>query len=216
MDNQTYSQSKPKSKSRPAPANFLEALRDLGASASQGVTNQVKDIGSEAWNQISGNFPDYPDFPSSYPTQPLSPRKPFESGFPSESELKYRRQAFFERQKAAQEKVVFRKEDQQTKLQIQSLQEEIKKLANSTQNLAQEVQVAAMQAPVDPGSYHVSFFEKLRQVIRDIKKRIDDSATWLSTMNVKGKKQSYYWSQVGKSGTKYLLSQERYMTNSAG
>lgn len=207
---------KPKKSKSSYTDSFLEALRDLGSSASKNVSDQVGGFASDAWGQMTGiyptnqsnpnqsDFPQYPDFGNQ------------ENPWQKNEQLRYKKQAFFERQKTAYEKVVFSKADQQTKMQIQSIQEELKKLAASTQNLAQEMQVAVMQAPVNPGVYHVSFFEKLRQTIIAIKKRIDQSASWLGAMNAKGKKQSYYWSQVGKSGTKYMLSQERYMQTSAG
>ncbi len=197
--------------------SFLEALRDLGSSATSSVTDGVKDFASDAWSQLSGNYPtdqSYPDFPN-LPQASGRLRNPGRM-FPSESENRYRKQAFYERQQRVNEKTLFSKTEQQTKLQIQAIQEEIKKLAASTQNLAKEVQVAALQTPVNPGRYHVNFFEKLRQTIILIKKRIEESASWLATYNGKSKKQDFYWSQVGKSGTKYMLSQERYMSNSAG
>lgn len=217
----------PKPKKGYHPANsdsFIEALRSLGSSGGKAASQTFKDFSSEAFNQISGtqrNQPEPPSYPGFPPASSNFPKFP---GFPGsekpwgpDRESKYKRQAFFERQKATVEKVVFTKTDQQTKLQIQSLQEEIKKLAASTQNLAKEISTSAFQAPVNPGTYHLSFFEKLRQTIRDIRKRIDSSASWLSAANSKGKKkQNFYWSQVSKSGTKYSLSQERYMQTSAG
>jgi len=202
----------PKPKRSPRPQNtdsFLEALRDLGSSSFKSVGDQTKDFAQEAWKQLTGKFPsgDASDF-----SVPQFPDPETESFY----ETKNKKGVFFERQRSTYEKVVYSKADQQTKLQIQSLQEELKKLASSTQNLTREMQVATLQAPANPGIYHVGFFEKLKSTIIAIKKRVDESASWLSTLNSKGKKQDFYWSQVGKSGTKYMLSQERYMSNSAG
>ena len=47
------------------------------------------------------------------------------------------------------------------KLELHVLMQELSKLASVTPKLAQEVQIAAFQAPVNPGIYHLVFFEKL-------------------------------------------------------
>jgi len=114
------------------------------------------------------------------------------------------------------EKLVFNQADQEIKLQVTATQEELKKLALSTQNLAKEVETAAVQTPVNPGIYHLNFFERLRQKIILLKKKIDESATWLGEFNQRSAKRNYYWAQVKKSGTKFMLSQERYMATQAG
>lgn len=200
-------------KNTPLSDNFLEALRSLSSDVTQTASRQLGDFTSDMWGQLNGTQSDHPVSP--YPNSP-SYDQFSDYGQQAESPQPYKRQVFFERQKSAQEKIVFSKADQQTKLQIQSIQEELKKLAASTQNLATEIQSAVMQSPVNPGVYHVGFFEKLRLTIIAIKKRVEESASWLHTLNSKSKKQGYYWSQVGKSGSKYLLSQERYMQTSAG
>ncbi len=199
-------QSKPKKSTKLANDSFLEAIRGLGSSTATGA----KDFAGDAWNQLSGTYPkpDYPDYPDfdRFPT-------PDRLG----SQDKYRKQAFFERQKSANEKVVYSKEQQQEKQQIVAVQEELKKLATSTNNLAREIQVAAITPTVNPGKSDFNFFEKLKSLIQEIRKRVDQSASWMSAMNSKNnKKQGHYWGQVQKSGTKFSLSQERYMTNSAG
>lgn len=115
-----------------------------------------------------------------------------------------------------QEKLLFTRNDQETKLQVEAIQEELKKLALSTKNLTKEVEIAAKQVPVEPGIYHLSFFEKLRQSLVFLRKKVEESATWLAAFNQKDKKRNYYWGQVKKSGTKFMLSQERYMSTQFG
>lgn len=140
----------------------------------------------------------------------------------SQAQLEAQKEGFFRRfeqefrQPRPVEKLVFDQNQQEIKLQVAAIQEELKKLALSTQNLAKEVKTAAQQTPVEPGVYHVSFFEKLRQTLVLLKKRIDESATWLAEFNHRAKKRNYYWAQVRKSGTKFMLSQERYMATQVG
>ena len=115
-----------------------------------------------------------------------------------------------------QERLIFTQAEQKSRLEIKTVQEELKKLASSTKNLAKQVEMATFQAPIEPGIYHLSFFEKLRQTIILFRKSIEESATWLAAFNQRGKKRNYYWRQFKKSGTKFLLSSERYMATQAG
>jgi len=111
-----------------------------------------------------------------------------------------------------QEKILFTKNEREIRLQVEAIQEELKKLALSTKNLTKEVEIAAKQMPVEPGVYHLSFFEKLRQSLVFFRKKVEESATWLAAFNQRAKKRNFYWAQVKKSGTKFMLSQERYMS----
>lgn len=139
--------------------------------------------------------------------------KPPEQISPEEVSRRYQEQFWRARR---QEQLVFSRAQQETQLQIKAILEELKKLVDSTKNLTKEVEIAAEQVPVEPGVYHLTFFEKLRRAIILFKKRIEESATWLAEFNQKAKKRNYYWAQVRKSGTKFMLSAERYMSTSAG
>jgi len=115
-----------------------------------------------------------------------------------------------------QEKLIWTHQEQETKLQVAAILEELKKLSKSVKQLDQEVEIATAQVPVEPGIYHLSFFEKLRQTIVLFRKRVEESVNWLATFNQRAKKRNHYWGQFKKSGTKFLLSQERYMSTQAG
>lgn len=106
--------------------------------------------------------------------------------------------------------------EEAVKKEIDALREAILKIAKATQNVGREFEKAAFETPVAPGTYHLSFFEKLKSALETIKRSLDDSASWLHTMNERSKKVPYFWAQVRKSGTKYMLSSERYMQMSAG
>lgn len=115
-----------------------------------------------------------------------------------------------------EEKGVSDVKEQQLQLQVKTLQEELNQMAKATKDLEKEVEIAAFQAPVKPGAYHLSFFEKLSHFIRAFRTKIDSSAAWLAAFNQRSKKRNYYWAQVRKSGTKFMLSGERYMATQAG
>ena len=46
---------------------------------------------------------------------------------------------------------------------------------------------AAEKMPTKPGVYHVTFFERLRQIIKFFRERIEESRTWLKLMSSKKK-----------------------------
>lgn len=187
---------------------FLEALRDLGSGFVDSVAHDVVGgVAQQAYNQITGK-----NGGELKPNQTID----FQELRQREEEQKSRnfRQDFLDLRR--QEKLIWSQQEQQTKLQISAILQELKKLALATKNLAKEVDVAANQVPVEPGVYHINFFEKLRETIILFKKKIEESATWLSACNQRAKKRNYYWGQVRKSGTKFMLSHERYMATQTG
>lgn len=207
---------KKRNKKRPISSdNFLEALRDLGSDVIDSTIHDVVEGTAEsAVDQIRGRKPEKA-------SGTLSPNETIDLGkiTSREEETRERLRRQFTQEHAdlrRQEKLLFTRQEQEVKLQIKAIQEELKKLAESTQGLAEEVKVATMQASVEPGVYHLTFLERLKQAIQFFRKGIEDSKTWLALANQRAKKRSYYWAQVRKSGTKFMLSSERYMATSAG
>ena len=115
-----------------------------------------------------------------------------------------------------EEKIIYSREQQQIKLQIKTLQEKIKQLAKEQAGLMAEAEKAAFQAVANPGTYHLNFFERLINLLELARKKISESKTWLQLSNQRSKRRSHYWGQVKKSGTKFMLSQERYMATQSG
>lgn len=206
--NQTRSSKRPAIQS---PENFLEALRGLGKSVSDEIISQAKSVVSE-------------DIPESFGANTSGTLKPNEafslndvqsaekSGFNrAESEFTQRlsqmRQMEYNR---------LLQQESASKKQIQGIREEIAKLAKSMGELAQEVQVATLQAPTNPGIYHKNFYAHLRSVIASLRAKVESSKNWLHASNSRAGKKSGYWSQVSSSGTKFMLSSERYMVTSTG
>lgn len=187
--------------------NFIEKLREMGSDLGDSVAQDVvKGLPSTAYDQLAGRKR----------SGDLRPNESLSLEERQERE-QFRRRLNREFYRFRQEeRLVFKQGEQKTRLQIQAIQEELKKLAESTKDLVKEVEIAAKTEPIDPGVYHLNFFEKLRQTIITLRKKIEDSASWLSLFNQRTKKKGYYWAQVRKSGTKFMLSQERYMATQAG
>lgn len=132
-----------------------------------------------------------------------------------EKELRIR-ERMIAQQKSEEEKVRQKNRQKEVQKQIEQLREAILKIAKSTQNVSLEIEKAAFEAPAAPGIYHLNFFEGLKRALELIKKRLDDSATWMQAFNRRNERMPFYWQQVKKSGTKYMLSNERSVATSVG
>jgi len=180
-----------------APDSFLEALQELG----KGVVSEAK---IQVQNVVTQDIPQSFGFSGDlHPDQPVS----VESLHKTEVRFNNRLQ---------QERLLYLRSETETKQQITAILQEIQSLAKSTGQMAHEVQIATMQAVVNPGVYHRNFFEQLRSFIKAIRAKVTESRHWLATQSARASKRSYYWGQVGASGSKYLLSSERYMVTSTG
>lgn len=98
---------------------------------------------------------------------------------------------------------------------IESLRQELEILSKSIASLNTEVNKAVMEIPVNPGIYHLNFLERLRTIIVDIRRNIDDSRTWLA-LSAQKNKQKKYWGMYKKHGTTFGLSHERSVSTQAG
>ena len=85
----------------------------------------------------------------------------------------------------------------------------------NTQELAEEVQIATMQAPVEPGIYHLVFFERLLEFIKSFRQNIGQAKNWLQSSNKRAQKKNY-WANYKKHGGKFLLAADHYVSRSAG
>ncbi len=200
-----------KGRAPPRYDNFLEALRDLGRSTVREGTTQIKQA-------ITGDVPEMFGLANHGTIQPhesvaLNQLQTAEKTGEAKAEARFARQLTEMRD---EERARLLREESTTKQQIQSIQAEILKLSKEAGELFKEVEVAAVQAPVNPGIYHKNFFSQLRSLILNLRRRVQDSKEWLSVTNSRASSRGFYWGQVGKSGTKYMLSSERYMVTSTG
>jgi hypothetical protein len=132
-----------------------------------------------------------------------------------EENQKLRNQISFERNLSNDEKRIAQDKGQELRLELNALMQEVQKVAASTQNLAQETEIAVMSAPVEPGVYHITFFESVLEFLQSFRKKIDFAATWLQSSNKRAEKKNY-WSMYKKKGSSFLLSPDHYLQRSAG
>lgn len=191
--------------------SFFEAFRELGKDTARTGKDTVRNMTSDMIGQV---------MPGS--RQPLSGEIRANQAVDFEAEIVRREQEARKKERAhfeyvkRKEQLVFSRKQEEIKAQIEAIQEELKKIIGEASELTSEVELAVEQSIVNPGIYHLNFFNKLRQILILLRKKITDSKTWMHTVNSRAKHRSFFWAQVSKSGTKYMLSQERYMSTQAG
>ncbi len=194
----------PKNKKQVRTANILESLKDTSGVAPS------KDF----MRQLFGR-----QVPEKKYSGELSPYGGVEidsilSG-EQEKNQKLEQQLALERNLRQEEKALVDKKTNELKLELHVLMQELSKLASVTPKLAQEVQIAAFQAPVNPGIYHLVFFEKLIEFVKSFREKIEDANLWLHNANKRAEKKNF-WNLYKKHGGKRLLSAEDYSQRSAG
>lgn len=198
------------------PANFIEAFKDLGDSFKKQAGDASLGAGQGIIDQLFG-VPKT-NKQTTHKTGELHPDQPFnfEEYLQSREKtiLSQERQRF--QRRIQEEHLIFHQKNEEAKIQIRLVQEELKKMAQATQGLSEEIKKATLSAVVDPGTYHENFFDRIKKLIQFARKKIVESRTWMETFNQRAAKCSHYWGNVQKSGTKYMLSHERYMSTQAG
>jgi len=180
--------------------NVLETIRDLGSGVGKAVTQDVMGkIGADALASVTGRIPSSGELKANEPLE-FSTEKQTTPAVRPRTEISH---------------PVFRQEDMRIKEQIEAVRSELKALAASVTNLHQEVTRTITEMPVDPGVYHVNFFEQLKSFLLALRERVDDSRNWLSTFNARRKKIGY-WGMYKKHGTQFGLSSERTTATQAG
>ncbi|MFZ2024985.1 MAG: DUF5660 family protein [Microgenomates group bacterium] len=195
-------QSKPNAK-RPNPYivgdNVLETVRSIGGNVGKTLSQDVvQEMGNNMLRDIFGTqAPKELQQNESVAVQPEAPvKQPV-----SNSELM---------------KPFIQKDIQETKAQLESIRKELQMLSKSIKGFHQEVEKAIMEMPVNPGVYHINFFEQLRSFLQSLRETLDNSSTWLAAFNANSKKKKGYWGKYKKHGTTFGLSSERTASTQSG
>jgi len=99
---------------------------------------------------------------------------------------------------------------------IEQILVELEKLIESSSELESRFEVLAIQQTTDePGTYHLNFYEWLLGMIQSTRHKIEDSGAWLSALQNKKSKRSY-WAMFKKHGTSFGMSNERMVSTQTG
>ena len=149
-------------------SNSLEVLNELesiGKSVSKQILAEAKSIPGEFVDQLFGV-----NSQAKYSGE-ISPGEAVEFSEIWDNQQQERKRAGIqirlERKFLEEERIRVERKTNELKIELKLIQEELLVLAENTQGLAEETQIAAMQSPIEPGLYHVIFFEKLLEFIKE-------------------------------------------------
>ncbi len=180
--------------------SILESLRDLGGGVAQSVKKDVAGkVANDAFTSLVGGVPNKGEIPENGIEMPKESKEVHPQHMHHESDHAQRTKA----------------EQTQVQQQLEAVRKELKALSASLGQLNQEINRAIEQAPVDPGMYHLNFYDRLRSVISNLRQQVEDSRTWLN-LTTGRKKQKGYWGKYKKHGTQFGLSSERTVATQSG
>lgn len=196
--------------------NVLESLKDVGSTAQKNIQEELlKGTSEEFLKQLFGQKEEKKFSGEIIPGETLEFNEVY-SGQREENE-KLQKQLNYERNLSNEEKGLNERKINELRVQLQALMQEVHNLAKVTQKIGEEVEVASMQAPANPGVYHLVFFEKLLEFIQSFRRKVENAEVWLQASNKRAERKNFWGTFVSKKGgTKFLLSSEHYITRSAG
>lgn len=198
---------------------FARALQEIGGTTVKQASTIPGGMFSDAMESLLGTH--------SSPPQPedTNPSNPFAKALQESKQLnpEQQKEVNLEKQRAVLHKEyqmteVFNMREAKDKELIKQLQEQLRGLAKEMKQLDQSTHTAIHSDVVDPGTYHVHFFQKLLSFLVMMRKRVQEANTWIENFNSRGKKQGAFWGQVynKKGGTAYLMSQEHQVARNVG
>lgn len=203
-----------KVKSSVVKRNVIESLKDIGNDFGAQGADLLKGTSEDFFRELMGmNLPQVKRSGEMVPGESLQMSEVM-SGREKENK-KLRAQISLERNLSSDEKRLSQEKMQELRVQLQSITVEIGKLAASTGNLATQTEIAMVEVPVNPGVYHVIFFEKVLKFLQSFRQKIDQASTWLTSTNKRAEKRNY-WNMYKKKGSSFLLSPDHYLSRSAG
>jgi len=98
---------------------------------------------------------------------------------------------------------------------IKELRLEIKKLIEVTENIDQSVVQSTEQNVVEFNEYQLNFFQRLKMIIVNFRKNINEAGVWMESFNHKKSKCNAYRNKSKSGGSKYTDSGEHAVARSA-
>jgi hypothetical protein len=192
--------------------SFVESMRDMGSSVVKSLKNDVvKGTAQSIFDQLLGSTKTGQAPSTENAVTPDLEAYIAEREAKAAEEAKQHERAFHTH-KQQESQVLFSFADEKVRREIEGVRS---MLVASMGKVEQQIEQAIMDNVVDAGVYHLNYFKKLKTWIAFMRKSLNDGAAWLQ-MSGSRKGKGYYWTQTGKSGTKYSMSSERNVQMGAG
>ncbi len=202
----------------------IEAIKDLPGSIKRAAADEGKKVVADIWKQFLNPNPKSAENSNPENQEVSLHRKQGELTPGEEVDLRQEEQLAhvepgidYVREIVHAERKIQVKEEHETKVKIQEIIVEIRKLTSSSKELAiQFKDVEKMeQVPANAGKYHANFVEWMLSMIRGAREKVDNALSWTTALKSK-KSQRQYWSLFKKHGTSFVLSAERYAVTQVG
>lgn len=196
--------------------NFVESVRDMGTSVVKSLKNDVvKGTAQSIFDQLlgstkTGQVPSTEQNPAANLEAIIADRES------QAAEQARSQERAFHVNKQKESQVLFSFADEKVRKEIEGVRSELTMLVKTMGKVEKQIEMAIMDNVTDAGVYHLNYFQKLKTWIIFMRKSLEDSSSWLGMAAGRGKRQSYFWGQVQKSGTKYSMSSERNVQMGAG
>jgi len=194
--------------------NVLESIKDLGTGVGQSLKTDLLEKTSQEFLKEMFGVPEKKQYSGDITPGESLDLTELLSGKSEENE-RLKGQIRIERSLHEEEKLFVQEKSDQLKVQLHALMQEVLALAKTTQSLGEEVEMVSIQAPANPGIYHIVFFEKILAFLRSFRQKIDQAGLWLQSSNKRAEKKNY-WSMYKKKGSSFLLAPDHYLQRSAG
>lgn len=201
---------------------FARALQEIGGTTIKQASAIPGQMVNDAFGSIFGTSSPSPSETQTTPDA-NSPTNPFARALENQSSPEKLGQHELEQQRALRHQEmqmteVFNMREAKDKELIKQLQEQLRSLAKEINTLDSSAKTAIYADVVNPGTYHVHFFQQLLNFVVLMRKRVQEANTWIENFNSRSKKQGAFWGQVysKKGGTAYLMSQEHQVARNVG
>jgi len=202
----------------------IEAIKDLPRSIKKTAADEGKKIVADIWKQFLDPNPKN-EQSSTQENQTVNAQKKQGELAPGEEvDLRQEKKLAhvepgidYVREIVHAERKIQAENSHETKVRIQEIIVEIRRLTNSSKELAiQFKDVEKMEhVPSNAGKYHTNFVEWVLSMIRGAREKVDNALSWTSTLKSK-KSQRQYWHLFKKHGTSFGLSGERVVSTQVG
>lgn len=110
-----------------------------------------------------------------------------------------------------QEKVLLDNRQKELEKAITELQAELKSLVSTSEGIGTQIENAVLENIPEASVYQVSFLKRLKNLIVNFRKNLNQASAWLECFNTKKKKKNYFWTMAKdkkKGGEAYMFSDE--------
>lgn len=179
--------------------NPAEVVKDTVVSVAKTTTDEIGQIGSKAMEQILG-------------TGQKTVSGEIKLGQTVEMKANDEEMQVVATPNRIETRELYNREEIKTNQEIQmllkNLKEEVIRLQETSDSMAKEATVVTIKGVVSPGKYHINFLKWLITSIRDLRKKVGESRTWLNTFMAKKNKKNF-WDMSSKHGSSFSQSFER-------